>query len=250
MWQFRCPGIAIELALRTRSWASQFTIGEAILANKIVLFGCAAVATVAIGVSALHAQQANMSFFVTSVGKGDGANLGGLEGADAHCAALAKAVGSVKTQWRAYLSTTMPGGDAGVNARDRIGKGPWLNVKGAVVGKSVDDLHSAASGLSKDSALTEKGETVSGRGDAVNAHDILTGSDSAGFYSTAGGDTTCGNWTKNGDGSAIVGHHDRKGLKDTRHMTSWNSSHGSAGCSQDALKKTGGAGLFYCFAAD
>jgi hypothetical protein len=198
----------------------------------------------------VHADPASMSFFVTSVGKGDGANLGGLDGADAHCAALAKAVGSTKAQWRAYLSTTAPGGEAGVNARDRIGKGPWKNVKDAVIAKSIDELHSGTNGLTKQSALTEKGELVSGRGDAVNAHDILTGSDSVGMFSTAGGDTTCGNWSKNGDGSAIVGHHDRIGLKDTRHMTSWNSSHGSAGCSQDALKKTGGAGLFYCFAAD
>ncbi len=196
------------------------------------------------------AQQANMTFFLTSAGKGDGANLGGIEGADAHCAALAKAAGATATTWRAYLSTTAPGGDAGVNARDRIGKGPWQNAKGVTVAKSVDDLHSGANALSKANSLTEKGEPVSGRGDAVNMHDILTGSDHGGFYSTAGGDTTCGNWTKNGDGSAIVGHHDRVGLKDSRHMTSWNSSHGSAGCGQDALKKTGGAGMFYCFAAN
>jgi hypothetical protein len=220
------------------------------MANKLGLYFSVAAATMAVGVTVLHAQQASMSFFVTSAGKGDGANLGGLDGADAHCAALAKAAGATKTQWRAYLSTTAPGGDAGVNARDRIGKGPWQNAKAVVVGKSVEDLHSATSGVSKDTALTEKGEIVSGRGDAVNMHDILTGSDSAGLYSTAGGDTTCGNWTKNGDGSAIVGHHDRMGLKDTRHMKSWNSSHGSAGCSQDALKKTGGAGMYYCFAAD
>jgi hypothetical protein len=199
---------------------------------------------------AVHAQQATMSFFVTSVGKGDGANLGGLEGADAHCVALAKAAGATKTSWKAYLSTSAPGGDAGVNARDRIGKGPWQNAKGAVVAKSVDELHSDAANLTKDTALTEKGEVVSGRGDAVNMHDILTGSDPQGQYSTAGGDTNCGNWTKNGEGSAIVGHHDRAGLKETRHMKSWNSSHGSRGCGQDALKGTGGAGLFYCFAAE
>jgi hypothetical protein len=200
--------------------------------------------------AAVHAQQAGMTFFVTSVGKGDGANLGGLEGADAHCQALAKAAGATKTNWRAYLSTTAPGGEAGVNARDRIGKGPWQNAKGDAVAKSVEDLHSGSANITKQTAVTEKGETVSGRGDPVNTHDILTGSDPDGMYSTAGGDTTCGNWTKNGDGSAIVGHHDRAGLKDTRHMKSWNSSHGSAGCGQDALKKTGGAGLFYCFAAD
>jgi len=203
------------------------------------------------GVTAIvHAQQSGMTFFVTSVGKGNGADLGGLDGADLHCLALAKAVGSPYTNWRAYLSTTMPGGDAGVNARDRIGKGPWQNAKGVVVARSVEDLHSDANNLTKQTALTEKGEVISGRGDAVNRHDILTGSDPAGMFSTAGGDTTCGNWTKSGDGSAIVGHHDRTGLKDTRHMKSWNSSHGSAGCSQDALRKTGGDGLFFCFVAN
>jgi hypothetical protein len=200
--------------------------------------------------AAVHAQQAGMTFFVTSVGKGDGANLGGLDGADAHCQALAKAAGATKTNWRAYLSTTAPGGDAGVNARDRIGKGPWQNAKGVVIATSVDNLHSASNMITKQTALTEKGEIVSGRGDGVNSHDMLTGSDPDGMYSTAGGDTTCGNWTKNGDGSAILGHHDRSGLKDTRHMKSWNSSHGSVSCAPDGLKKTGGAGLFYCFAAD
>jgi hypothetical protein len=211
----------------------------------------ATAALVGIGLTAaVQAQQASMSFFVTSVGKGDGANLGGLEGADAHCRALAKAAGATKTNWRAYLSTTAPGGDAGVNARDRIGKGPWQNAKGVVIAKDVDDLHSASANVNKTTAITEKGETVSGRGDTVNMHDILTGSDPNGMFSTAGGDTTCGNWTKNGDGSAIVGHHDVVGLKDTRHMKSWNSSHGSAGCSQEALKKTGGAGFIYCFATD
>ena len=200
---------------------------------------------------AAQAQQpANMTFFVTSVGKGDGANLGGLEGADAHCASLAKAAGATATNWKAYLSTTAPGGDAGVNARDRIGKGPWKNAKGETIAASVDDLHSDKGSLTKQSLVTEKGEVVMGRGDATNMHDILTGSDSAGMYSTAGGDTTCKNWTSNNEGSAIVGHHDRIGLKDTRHMKSWNSSHGSAGCSQDALKKTGGNGYFYCFVAN
>jgi hypothetical protein len=196
------------------------------------------------------AQQADMSFFVTSVGPGKGGDLGGLQGADAHCAALARAAGSKKTTWRAYLSTTAPGGEAGVNARDRIGRGPWRNAKGVVVAKGVEDLHSATNNLDKQTALTEKGEPISGRGDAVNQHDMLTGSDPDGNYSTAGGDTTCGNWTSSGEGSAIVGHHDRIGLKDTRHMTSWNSSHGTRGSSPDALKATGGAGLFYCFAAD
>jgi hypothetical protein len=199
----------------------------------------------------VHAQSpADMTFFLTSVPKGDGANLGGLEGADAHCTALAKAAGSNATTWKAYLSTTAGGGDAGVNARDRIGKGPWKNAKGAVVAASVDDLHSDKANVTKATAVTEKGDGIMGRGDATNMHDILTGSDPNGMYSTAGGDTTCGNWTKNGDGSAIVGHHDRMGLKDTRHMKSWNSSHGSAGCSKEALVKTGGNGLFYCFVAN
>ncbi len=210
-----------------------------------------AVAMLGLGIGPVAwADGASMSFFVTSAGKGDGANLGGLEGADAHCAALATAAGSTKTSWKAYLSTTAPQGEAGVNARDRIGKGPWQNVKGIVVAASVDELHSAGTIVTKDTALTEKGEVVNGRGDKPNEHDILTGSDPQGMYSTAGGDTSCKNWTSNAEGSAIVGHHDRIGLKDTRHMTSWNSSHGSAGCDQAALVKTGGAGRFYCFAAE
>jgi hypothetical protein len=191
-------------------------------------------------------QQTPMTFFVTSVGKGSGADL-----ADAHCNALAKAAGSTLTNWRAYLSTTAPGGDAGVNARDRIGKGPWYNSKGALIAKNVADLHSDQVNVTKQTALTEKGEPVKGSGEQPNEHDMLTGSDPEGRYSTAGGDTTCGNWTKSADGSAIVGHHDRAGLKkDTRHMKSWNSSHGSRGCSQELLKGSGGAGLFYCFAAN
>ena len=197
-----------------------------------------------------QAQQADMSFFVTSAGPGKGANLGGLDGADAHCAALAKAAGAAKTNWKAYLSTTAPQGEAGVNARDRIGAGPWQNAKGVVVAANVDELHSDKGNVTKETALSEKGEMVMGRGDATNMHDILTGSDPMGMYSTAGGDTTCKNWTAEAEGSAIVGHHDRMGLKDTRHMKAWNSSHGSAGCAQDALVKTGGAGLFYCFAAE
>ncbi len=197
-----------------------------------------------------QADATSMSFFVTSVGSGDGANLGGLEGADAHCATLAKAAGSPKANWKAYLSTVAPQGEAGVNARDRIGKGPWQNVKGEVIATSVDELHSEKTNLTKETALTEKGEGVMGRGDEKNMHDILTGSDPAGMYSTAGGDTTCKNWTSNKEGSAIVGHHDRKGLKETRHMMSWNSAHGSRGCDQESLIGTGGNGLFYCFAAE
>jgi hypothetical protein len=162
--------------------------------------------------------------------------------------AQTKVAGSTRKNWHAYLSTTAPGGDAGVNARDRIGKSPWRNAKGVVVARNVTDLHSTKNKINKANALTE-------HGDAVNKHDILTGSDPAGNYLTTGGDTTCGNWTNGtaasaAEGSAIVGHHDLQGLKDTRHMKSWNSSHGSRGCTQDALKASGGAGLFYCFAAN
>ena len=200
-----------------------------------------------IWIAMAQAQQHDMTFFVTSAGKGNGADLGGLEGADAHCNALAKAVGSKHTDWKAYLSTWLPGGDTGVSARERIGKGPWYNAKGAMIAKNLEDLHSEHANINKQTALTEKGEAVPGRGDQVNMHDILTGSDPQGRFSTAGGDTTCGNWTKSGEGSAIVGHHDRQGLKDAWHMKSWNSSHGSRGCSQDQLKASGGAGLLYCF---
>jgi hypothetical protein len=216
--------------------------------SAIVVALAAGMAPAAQAQQSKAAQSKGMTFFVTSVGKGNGADLGGLEGADAHCNALAKAAGSKQANWHAYLSTTKPGGDAGDSARDRIGKGPWRNAKGVVVAKSVADLHSAKNNITKQTALNEKGETVSGRGDPVNVHDILTGSDPQGNFSTAGGDTTCGNWTKSGDGSAIVGHHDRAGLKDTWHMKSWNSSHGSRGCSQDQLKASGGGGLLYCFA--
>jgi hypothetical protein len=194
------------------------------------------------------AADAKMSFFVTSANPGKGADLGGLEGADAYCGQLAKAAGATAPVWHAYLSTTGDKGDAGINARDRIGTGPWMNAKGVIVANSVDELHSEKTNVTKETALTEMGDTVKGRGDDVNTHDILTGSDPAGNYSTAGGDTTCKNWTSNGEGSAIVGHHDRMGLKETRHMMSWNSSHGSRGCDMESLKKSGGGGLFYCFA--
>lgn len=197
---------------------------------------------------AARAGTPEMSFFVTSVGKGKGADLGGLEGADAHCRELAKAAGSKRTDWHAYLSTTGPAFTAGINARDRIGKGPWFNAKGVQIAAGIEDLHGPNNKLTKETALTEKGEVVAGRGDAVNTHDILTGSDPDGNYSTAGGDTTCSNWTSSGDGSAIVGHSDRVGLNDSRHMRSWNSSHGTRGCSQEGLKSTGGAGRLYCFA--
>ena len=199
----------------------------------------------------------DMSFFITSAGPGEGANLGGLEGADAHCSKLAKSAGAKKMDWKAYLSTT-PKFDrtvkptkvtAGVNARDRIGSGPWYNAKGEMIAKDVDDLH-ANSKINKTTGLDESGKEVNGRGDKPNRHDILTGSGPLGRYSTAGGDTTCKNWTEDFEGSAIVGHHDRVGLNDSWNMLSWNTSHGTRGCGQDDLKKTGGDGLFYCFAAD
>lgn len=190
-----------------------------------------------------------MSFFVTSANPGKGADLGGLAGADRHCQALASAAGAGGRNWRAYLSTTAADGAPAVNARDRIGRGPWQNAKGAVIAANVDELHDM-NNLNKQTALTEKGEVVSGGGDPVNMHDILTGSTPDGRASTAAGDSTCGNWTQSGEGSAIVGHHDRRGLSDTPPARSWNSSHPTRGCSMDALKSTGGGGLLYCFAAN
>lgn len=183
-------------------------------------------------------QDTSMSFFVTSVGKGDGANLGGLEGADAHCQALAEAVGSTKT-WRAYLSTSGPGG---VNAKDRIGTGPWYNVNGTLVARSVDHLHYSNVLLNKQNSLTEKGGTVNGVGDTPNEHDILTGSNPDGTAS----EFTCNNWTSNGDGAAVVGHLDRVGGGPM--AESWNAAHNSRGCSQEQLRASGGNGYFYCFA--
>jgi hypothetical protein len=190
-----------------------------------------------------------MSFFLTSVNPGQGADLGGLAGADAHCEKLAAAVNAGGKNWRAYLSATASGGSPAVNARDRIGRGPWHNAKGELVAANVDELH-GANMLNKQTALTEKGEVVSGRGDPVNMHDILTGSAPDGRVAMASGDTTCGNWSQSGAGSAVVGHHDRMGLDDSAPAKSWNASHGTRGCGMDALKATGGAGLFYCFAAN
>jgi hypothetical protein len=194
-----------------------------------------------------QAQAPTMGFFITSVGSGKGADLGGLAGADAHCQKLAATVGAGGRTWRAYLSTTASGNQPAVNARDRIGAGPWTNAKGATVATSVADLHSDRNKLSKEHSLTEKGETVNGRGDTPNRHDILTGSTLEGAASTEGGDTTCGNWTSSAEGSALLGHHDRQG--GGSNPTSWNSAHPSRGCSQENLRSTGGDGLFYCFAA-
>jgi hypothetical protein len=190
-----------------------------------------------------------MSFFVTSTGSGKGADLGGLAGADAHCQQLAQAAGAGSRTWRAYLSTQADGGKPAVNARDRIGNGPWQNAKGVVIAKDVQELH-GNNMIGKQTALSEKGEPINGRGDTPNMHDILTGSQPDGTAFAGAEDMTCGNWTKSGaEGAAMMGHHDRQGLRDDAASKSWNSSHASrGGCSQDALRGTGGAGLFYCFA--
>jgi hypothetical protein len=211
----------------------------------------ASVALLALMAGALEAQQSGMTFFVTSVGSGKGADLGGLAGADRHCQTLAQAVGAGAKTWRAYLSTQASGGVAAVNARDRIGRGPWQNAKGVIIAKNVAELH-GSSNLNKQTALTEKGDVINGRGDTPNMHDILTGSQPDGTAFAGSEDQTCGNWTKSGaEGTVMVGHHDRMGLNEEPPAKSWNSSHPSrGGCSQDALKSTGGAGLFYCFAAD
>ncbi|RST53611.1 hypothetical protein [Variovorax sp. MHTC-1] len=211
-----------------------------------------AMAVAAIGLVACsgmsRAPQSKMSFFVTSANPGKGADFGGLAGADRYCQSLAASAGAGGRSWRAYLSSSAMAGSPAVNARDRIGNGPWFNAKGEQIASSVDDLHGTGNKLSKQTALTEKGQIVSGGGDAVNLHDILTGSSTEGRAVSSDKDTTCGNWTKSGDGSAIVGHHDRRGLDDSPPAKSWNSSHATQGCSMDALKRTGGGGLLYCFA--
>ena len=195
-----------------------------------------------------QAQQSQMSFFITSAGPGKGGNLGGLAGADQLCQLLGATAGAGTKTWRAYLSTQGPGA---VNARDRIGGGPWQNAKGLIVAKDLAELH-GQNNINKQTALTEKGEPVNGRGDTPNMHDVLTGSQPDGTAFPAGEDRTCGNWTKSGEGAAMVGHHDRQGLRDDDASKSWNSSHPSrgpdGGCSQNDLKSTGGNGLFYCFA--
>ena len=190
-----------------------------------------------------------MSFFVTSTNPGKGADFGGLSGADQYCQKLAATVGAGRRTWRAYLSNSPIGGAPAVNARDRIGRGPWRNAKGEVIANNVDELH-AGNNLTKQTALSEKGEVVSGRGDDVNTHDILTGSQADGRAFAGDKDMTCSNWTTSGEGSAMVGHHDRQGLRDDAESKSWNASHPTRACGMEALKSTGGAGLLYCFAAN
>lgn len=208
------------------------------------------VCALGLAIAAYAQSMGTMSFFVTSVGSGKGGDLGGMEGADKHCQTLAAAAGAGSKTWRAYLSTQ---GANAVNARDRIGAGPWQNAKGVVVARTLEELH-IGNNVNRETALTEKGERVLGRLDnppGPNKHDILTGSKHDGTAFTEGEDRTCGNWTKSGsDGKAMVGHHDRMGLRDDSPSRSWNSSHSSAGCSQPELVKTGGAGLLYCFAVN
>jgi hypothetical protein len=218
-------------------------------AGSIIVLSLGACATMGSGKN-------SMSFFVTSSGSGKGADLGGLAGADARCQSLAQAAGAGGKTWHAYLSTQAAGGQPAVNARDRIGNGPWQNAKGVVVASNVDQLH-GMNNLNKQTDLNEKGEMVNGRGDTPNMHDMLTGSTPDGRAFPAGQDMTCSNWTTSGVGAAMLGHHDRQGLRDDDASKSWNSSHlsranaaGAPGCSQDALKGTGGNGLFYCFAVN
>lgn len=213
-----------------------------------LLLAATSAATTAEAQAGGQAAQQPMGFFITSVGSGDGGNLGGIEGADNHCQRLAAAVGSTRT-WRAYLSLTAAGGNAPVNARDRIGTGPWYNARGQLIAWNVEDLHGDIhrdrNSINKEFALNERGEMVNGRGDTPNQHDILTGSDSHGrAVIGVPALATCNNWTNNGDGRAMVGHHDRAGGGNS----SWNAAHLSGGCSQESLVATGGAGLFYCFA--
>jgi hypothetical protein len=209
------------------------------LVSAVLLAGCSTMSP-----------QNSTGFFVTSTGGGKGADFGGLAGADQHCQKLAAAAGMGGRTWRAYLSATPSGSTPAVNAKDRIGEGPWRNAKGVVIATSVGELH-ADNNLTKQTALNEKGEVVKGRGDTPNEHDVLTGSSKQGTAIPGTADTTCGNWTKSGDGAAMVGHIDRAGLPTAtiEDATSWNSSHLSRGCSLDQLKSSGGAGYLYCFAA-
>ncbi|WP_187434858.1 lectin [Bradyrhizobium cytisi] len=222
-------------------------------ARSVTMSGLALAAAL-LAAPSVQAQSPDMTFFVTSIGPGKGADLGGLDGADAQCQKLAQVGGAAAKTWRAYLSTQAADGKPAVNAKDRIGKGPWQNAKGVVIAKDVADLHSAANNLTKQTALSEKGEVINGRGDTPNRHDILTGSQADGTAFAAGDDKTCKNWTSSTQGAAIVGHADRQGLRDDEPSKSWNSSHLSrgpdGGCSQADLKSTGGDGLLYCFAAN
>lgn len=192
----------------------------------------------------------NMTFFITSESGPDGANFGGIEGADKHCQTLATKAGAGNKTWHAYLSTQATNDKPAINARDRIGKGPWVNTEGVEVAANVDELHSDDNEINVEIGRAENGRRIPGRQFVVNQHDILTGSTAEGRAFPPGEDMTCGNWTKHGEGGAMLGHHDRMGLRDDAPSKSWNSSHRSRGCSAAALKSSGGAGLLYCFAVD
>jgi hypothetical protein len=221
--------------------------------NRIPVVTAAAAALLALALAGCetigrYENQLTMTFFVTSKGSGKGADFGGLAGADAHCQALATEAGSRLRTWRAYLSTSPSRTSPTRHARERIGTGPWQNAKGVVIARDVEELH-GNNNLNKQTALTEKGEMVNGSGDTPNLHDILTGSQPDGTAVPGAADRTCNNWTSSGTGSAMVGHHDRTGLSDDAPSKSWNSSHPTRGCSDEALRSTGGAGLLYCFGA-
>ncbi len=216
--------------------------------KKSLLFTAVALVAAATSITTLNSQENEMSFFITSVGSGDGANLGGIAGADAHCATLAEAAGSRGKTWRAYLSAHATENSPNINARERIGFGPWYNAKGVQVARNLNNLHSEFMDLGKTNSLDENGNMVKGRGDTPNQHDILTGSSLDGRTIDDGMDHTCNNWTSNDEGTAQVGHFDRTG--GGQNPTSWNSAHGSRGCSQEDLVGTGGNGYFYCFAID
>jgi hypothetical protein len=218
--------------------------------KKSALIMSAAVLATAATFTTINSQENQMSFFITSVGSGNGADLGGLAGADAHCASLAEAAGVNGKTWRAYLSAHASNGQPAVNARERIGFGPWYNARGVMVAENLNRLHSEFMNLGKQTSLNENGGIVNGRGDTPNQHDILTGSTLDGRTIDDGTDHTCNNWTSSADGqgTAQVGHFDRTG--GGQNPNSWNSAHGSRGCSQENLVATGGAGYFYCFAID
>lgn len=216
--------------------------------KKSLLFTTAALFTAAASFHTINSQENEMSFFITSEGTGNGANLGGLAGADAHCANLAQAAGSRGKNWRAYLSVHGTASSPAINARDRIGFGPWYNAEGVEVASTLNNLHSDYMQLGKENSLTENGDVVNGAGDDPNEHDILTGSSLDGRTIDDGSNHTCNNWTSGDEGTAQVGHFDRRG--GGQNPNSWNSAHGSAGCSMPDLIRFGGAGYFYCFAID
>ncbi len=226
--------------MRSKTVVGRWTRGALSVAAVALLAACAGMA---------GGDKDGMGFFVSSTNPGKGGDLGGLAGADQHCQTLASAAGAGGRTWRAYLSTQPVAGAAGMNARDRIGRGPWRNAKGVVVATDVDDLH-GANNFSKQTALTEKGAVINGRGDTPNQHDVLTGSQPDGRFIAGGVNSTCSNWTSSSEGTAMVGHHDRTGLDESVPAKSWNSSHLSRGCTGDQFKATGGAGYLYCFAAD